>query len=164
LDIISVLDNQGRQFEKTPKTYKSSGEEDLRNVLLVNLNSIFEGKATGETFMNQGKTDIYLNIDKGNILAFECKIWGGQKLYGETIDQLLSYLTWRNNYGVTIFFCRQKNFSNILQECKLAIQNHSTYVEGFQTVSETHFLSRHRHPSDDKKNVEIHHLLYNLFI
>lgn len=40
------------------------GEEALRDVLLVSLNSIFEGKATGETFSKRGKTDIYLNINK----------------------------------------------------------------------------------------------------
>ena len=39
LDIISFLDNQWKQFEKTPKSYKSMWEEDLRNVLLVSLNS-----------------------------------------------------------------------------------------------------------------------------
>jgi len=102
LDIISFIDNQGRQFEKTPLTYKSLKEEDLRNIILVNLNNLFEGKATGETFSNKGKTDIYLNIDKGDILIFECKIWNGSKLYNETIDQLLKYLTWRNNFGIII--------------------------------------------------------------
>ena len=45
---------------------------------MVVLNAIFSGKATGETFSNKGKTDIYLNIEKGNILVFECKIWGGK--------------------------------------------------------------------------------------
>ena len=53
LDVISIIDNQGRQFEKTPKTYKDFGEEDLRNVILVSLNSLFEGKATGETFSHK---------------------------------------------------------------------------------------------------------------
>ncbi|NOT90464.1 hypothetical protein [Ferruginibacter sp.] len=37
LDIVHVLDNQGRQFEKTAMTYKSMYEEDLRNILLVSL-------------------------------------------------------------------------------------------------------------------------------
>jgi hypothetical protein len=83
MDIISVIDNQGRQFEKTPQSFKQSGEEDFRNVILVGLNALFEGSATGETFNNAGKSDIYLHIDKGNILVCECKIWGGQSLYGK---------------------------------------------------------------------------------
>lgn len=127
LDIVHILDNQGRQFEKTPKSFQHSGEEDLRNVLLVGLNTVFEGRATGETFMAKGKTDIYLNIDKGNILVFECKIWGGRKLYNETIDQLLGYLSWRNNYGIIITFSKNKNLSGVLEESKEMTQTHSSF-------------------------------------
>lgn len=164
LDIISVIDNQGRQFEKTPFTYKSLKEEDLRNIILVNLNGLFEGKATGESFSNRGKTDIYLNIDKGNILISECKIWHGEALYNETIDQLLKYLTWRNNFGIIISFVRLKNFSQILINIDDIIKKHPSYNTGFKTISETHFLSLHKLAQDDFKNVEIHHLFYNLFV
>lgn len=164
LDIIHILDNQGRQFEKTPRTYRNSEEEDLRNVLLVGLNTVFEGKATGETFMAEGKTDIYLNIDKGNILVCECKIWGGKKLYVDAISQLLRYLTWRNNYGIIITFSKIKNLSKELADGAEAIKSHQSYKQGFQSISETHFLSHHRLPSDDMKHVEIHHLFYNLYI
>lgn len=164
LDIVHILDNQGRQFEKTPKSFQHSGEEDLRNVLLVGLNTVFEGRATGETFMAKGKTDIYLNIDKGNILVCECKIWGGRKLYNETIDQLLGYLSWRNNYGVIITFSKNKNLSSVLEESRETIRTHSSFKGSFQTISTTHFLSHHRLPADDLKNVEVHHLFYNLFI
>jgi hypothetical protein len=162
LDIISVLDNQGRQFEKTPATYQKLGEEDLRNILLVNLNSLFEGKATGETFCKRGKTDIYLQIDKGNILSFECKFWDGYKVYQDTIDQLLGYLTWRMNYGVIIFFSRHKNFSNVLEEGKKAIREHHSYKGSFQEVKNSHFRSYHVLPEDEKKFVQLHHLFYSL--
>ncbi len=164
LDIIEIIDNQGRQFEKTPNSYKNSQEEDLRNILLVSLNSIFEGKATGETFSKKGKTDIYLNIDKGQILICECKIWGGGKLYMETIDQLIGYLTWRNNYGIIITFVRQMNFTRILDEINSIVTKHSTYLNGINKISQTHFMSNHKIPQDADKSVELHHLFYNLYI
>lgn len=163
LDIVSVIDNQGRQFEKTPKTYKSFEEEGLRDIILVSLNSLFEGKATGETFSNKGKTDIYLSIDKGNVLISECKIWGGKSLYGKTIDQLLGYLTWRQNFGIMITFVKQKNFSKVLDEVPTAITQHNSYKLEFKKISDTHFLSHHVLKQDDSKNVEIHHLFYNLY-
>lgn len=164
LDIIHVLDNQGKQFEKTPKTYMNCDEEDLRNVLLVNLNALFEGKATGETFSNKGKSDIYLNIDKGNILVFECKFWSGPKMYQNTIEQLLGYLTWRMNYGVLIKFCKQKNFMKILSEVKTTVESHPSYRSDFKQINDTHFISQHRLPNDDQKNVEIHHLFYRIVV
>jgi len=162
LDIIHVLDNQGIQFEKTPATFTTSSENDLRNILLVGLNTVFQGKATGETFNAKGKSDIYLNIDKGSILVCECKIWGGQKLYGETIDQLLGYLTWRENYGIMITFVKNKSLSNVLKEAELAINVHASYRKDFQIIKDSHFLSHHVLPTDEFKHVEIHHLFYTI--
>jgi len=163
LDIITLIDNQGRQFEKTPKTYRDILEEGLRDIILVSLNSLFEGKATGETFSAKGKTDIYLNIDKGNVLISECKLWSGQALYLKTIDQLLGYLTWRHNYGIMITFVKLKNFTNVLAEVPQIIVRHSSYRSGYQLIGANHFLSNHALPQDEAKNVEIHHLFYNLY-
>ncbi len=64
LDIIEIVDNQGIQFEKTPSSYKSLGENALRDIILSTLNSIFAGSATGATFLHKGKTDIYPRIDR----------------------------------------------------------------------------------------------------
>jgi hypothetical protein len=164
LDIISVIDNQGRQFEKTPKTYRDLEEEGLRDIILVGLNSLFEGKATGETFANRGKTDIYLNIDKGNVLTAECKLWSGKALYLKTIDQLLGYLTWRQNFGIMITFVKQKNLSKLLQDVPACIKEHASYRSGCREISQTHFASNHTLPQDENKNVEIHHLFYNLYV
>ena len=163
IDIIKLIDNQCLQFEKTPKTYEPFGETNLRDLILANLNSIFEGKATGETFNNKGKTDIYLNIDKGNILVSECKFYGGEKLYHDTIEQLLGYLTWRQNYGIMISFCKQKNFSKIIQDAETIIKKHASFEGNFQTLTNSHLVSKNTLPSDDYKYVEIHHLYYNLY-
>jgi hypothetical protein len=163
LGVIEILDNQGRQFEKTPKTYQGFGEEQLRDVLLVNLNSVFQGNATGETFSHRGKTDIYLAIDKGNILVCECKIWGGQALLLTTIEQLLGYLTWRHNFGIVIVFVRQQSITGILKTAADSIKTAASYKSGFRQVSESHFSALHRSPSDADKETEIHYLFYNLY-
>ena len=161
-DIVTMLNNQALTYEQTPKAVKDLGEEDLRDLLLANLNSVFEGNATGETFSKNGKTDIYLKINKGNILISECKIWGGKNLYEVTIDQLRGYLTWRHNYGIMITFVRLKEFTKALRESEGAIQAHPTYINGFKKIGETHFVSNHR-VDDEEKSIKIHHLFYNLF-
>lgn len=161
--IIKNLDLQGKQFEKTPKSYTSMWEEWLRDILLVNLNSIFQGKATGETFSNSGKSDIYLNIDSGNILVFECKIWDGESLYSKTIDQLRGYLTWRHNFWVMITFSRNTNFSDILCKMENIVKSSISYKGEFKKIADTHFSSLHKVEGDDGKEVEIHHIFYNLY-
>lgn len=123
-DIVEFLDGQAKNFETTPMAIKSLGEEDLRDLLLANLNSIFQGNATGETFSKRGKTDICLKIDKGNILICECKFWGGPALYKTTIDQLRGYLTWRHNYGIMVTFVRNKGFSQVLAGAAGGLQLH----------------------------------------
>ena len=162
-EILEYVDNQCKSFERTPSSYKQLGEEQLRDIILSTLNGIFEGDATSETFIKKGKTDIHLKIKKGEILVFECKIWGGEKLYLETIDQLIGYVTWRQNYGVLIIFCKNKDFSKILAQLPNIIQNHKLYVRGYKKLSNTHFVSEHSLPEDTQKIIKIHHLIYNIY-
>jgi len=162
-EILGFVDNQCKTFEKTPASYKQLGEEQLRDIILSALNSIFEGNATGETFVKKGKTDIHLKIEKGEILIFECKNWGGEKIYLETIDQLIGYVTWRQNYGVVIMFSKNKDFSKILDQIPAIIQKHSCYKGGYKKLGDTHFVSEHSLPEDGGKLIKVHHLIYNIY-
>jgi len=164
LTIIGMIDKIGRQFEVTPKVYSNLEEENLRDIILSNLNTVFEGSATGETFSKLGKTDIHLNITQGNILVAECKYWEGEKAYHEAIDQLFRYLTWRQNYGILIAFSRRQRFTQVLETAKKGIKAHKTYKSGFAELKMTHFESRHTFPDDNNKVIEIHHLFYNLYV
>jgi len=163
--VLELINNQGRQFETTPKVFSKHGEEDLRDIILSMLNAVFQGSATGETFVRKGKTDIHLqmNID-GGILSAECKFWGGEKLYCETIDQHFSYLTWRQNYAIQITFSTNQGFSEVIEKAIESAKSHTTYVENsFRQISETHFVTTNTFPEDSSKRVEIHHLLFNLY-
>jgi hypothetical protein len=159
-----LLNNQSLQFEKTPDVYNKLGETELRDLLLANLNSVFEVKATGETFNNKGKSDIYLNIDKGNILVAECKFYSGKANSHKTIKQLIGYLSWRHNFGIIINYCKKKDFTKIINDAPSIIKSHSSYKSGFDQLEETHFISKNVLPTDELKLVEIHHLYYNLYI
>jgi len=48
--IMELIDNQCRQFARTPTVFQGMTEEALRNVMLSSLNAVFEGAATGEAF------------------------------------------------------------------------------------------------------------------
>ena len=56
--ILETIKHTASTYERTPSSYKSMQEEDLRNVLLASLNATYKGNATGEAFRNNGKTDI----------------------------------------------------------------------------------------------------------
>ena len=140
LTIAEIVDNVAKNFEAAPKSYNNFEEERLRDIILSSLNSVFSGRATAETFRNRGKTDIYLNIEKGCILVIECKWWNGKGTLDEAVDQLFRYLTWRENYGVIILFSKNKGFSNVLDTVASTLKNNQSYSSGFQVTSQSNFM------------------------
>lgn len=86
--IVGMIHQAGKGFETTPAVYSRLDEEELRSIILNNLNTVFDAfAATGETFLNRGKTDIYLNVQGRAIPIAECKKWKGAQKYAETLDQ-----------------------------------------------------------------------------
>lgn len=117
---VEKIDNLIYSFcstmERTPQTYIQSGEEDIRNTILAALNTQFSN-ATGETFSNSGKTDIF--VGKYNSAAYiaECKIWKGKEVLLQAIKQLLSYTSYKECQGTIILLNKNNsNFSKILTE------------------------------------------------
>lgn len=162
--VINLLKNAGLSFETTPQVYSKMEEEQLRDILLSQLNTVFEGEATGETFIKSGKTDIHLRISKGSILSMECKFWEGEKNYLSMIDQLFGYLTWRQNYGILITFSHREGFSSIIEKAKEAtLAHHSTVRDSIKIVDKSHFTTINKFPEDQMKSVTLHHILFNLY-
>ena len=110
--ILSIMTNMALVMERIPESFASIGEEDLRMHFLVQLNGHYEGQATGETFNRGGKTDILIRSEGRNIFIAECKYWDGPKKLIETVDQLLSYTSWRDSKIAILIFNRQKKFQS----------------------------------------------------
>ncbi len=94
--ILEIIQSMALVMERSPTAFQTMGEENLRQQFLVPLNSHFEGSASGETFNFSGKTDILIRVKDRNIFIAECKFWGGEKNFLDTITQLLGYLSWRD--------------------------------------------------------------------
>lgn len=162
--IVGLIDQSGKGFETAPGSYAILGEEQLRDIILGHLNAVYGfGAAAGEAFSKKGKTDILLRVKDGVVLIAECKFWGGKKQYGDTIDQLFGYLTWRHTYGVLITFSKNKGLTGVVEAAGEAIAEHGTYRDGPRSVADTHLVSIHSHPDDEAKEAEVHHLFFNLY-
>jgi hypothetical protein len=94
--ILEIVQNMAMMLERSPSTFAKLDEEEIRDHFLVQLNGAYEGKASGETFNQYGKTDILIRDNGQNVFIAECKFWGGAKAFKETIDQLLGYTSWRD--------------------------------------------------------------------
>ena len=118
-DILGVIRAMVSVFERSPSVFKSMGEEDLRTILLVALNGIFQGKASGETFNGEGKTDILIRVENSNIFIAECLIWDGPEHFRKKLtDQLFRYATWRDSKLAAIVFNRRADFSGVVRKMK----------------------------------------------
>jgi hypothetical protein len=151
--ILSVIQNMARVMELSPSAFKTIGEEDLRSHFLVQLNGHYEGGATGETFNYEGQTDILIKAEGKNIFVGECKYWDGPKKLLETIDQLLSYSSWRDTKVAVILFNRRKNFSAVLEAIPATVPEHSNYKKFIGRTSETSFRYILRHRDDPNREM-----------
>lgn len=77
------------------KLYGNIRCEVITPHLLATLNTHYD-QATGETFRKIGKTDILIEFDNKAAFIGECKIWHGEKVFQDAIQQVLNYSTWRD--------------------------------------------------------------------
>jgi hypothetical protein len=137
IDVLQLIHDVGKEFERLPSLYAGKEEEHLRDHFLMMLEPNFEGSATGETFNNTGKTDILLRHEGSNVFIAECKFWRGQKAFLDTITQLLGYLTWRDSKAAVIMFVPNKDFTSVLETAKEVTNEHPNYIEFVNSNDET---------------------------
>ena len=87
----------------------------MRDHFIMVLSPHFDS-VTGETFNKAGKTDILIRYEEMNAFVAECKYWRGSKQHSETIDQVLSYLTWRDSKAAILYFVKSKNLDPVLKQ------------------------------------------------
>ena len=161
-EILQVIHDVGKQFERMPSTYADKGEEDLRDHFLLVLEPRFEGSATGETFNKKGKTDILLRYEGSNVFIAECKFWKGAKAYLETISQLLGYLTWRDSKSAVIIFVQNQALSSVIKTVESETPKHPNYL-GFVNKKEETWLNYRFHVNGDpNREVKLAVLLFHI--
>ena len=153
--ILSVLENMVGVMEQSPGAFREIDEESLRTHFLVQLNGHFSGDATGETFNYEGKSDILIKVDGKNIFVGECKFWTGEKGYLETLDQVLSYLSWRDTKAAVLVFNRNKDFSGVLAKVEEATPGHPNFKKITRKRSESSWTYLFGH-KDDANRVTCH--------
>ena len=142
---LGVLRNSRNALERSPSMTERLNEEQIRDLLLVNLNAQFEGKAGGEVFNGEGKTDILIREGDRNIFIGECKIWKGPKTIRDALHQLLDvYLVWRDTKAALLLFIRSGHVTEVMKKSIAEIEAHPN------------FKRRGRHDSDERVDFVLH--------
>lgn len=147
-EILRIMNNMVLVMERSPHAFVGMGEEELRMQFLVQLNGQYEGQATGETFNYEGKTDILIRHEGKNVFIAECKVWKGPREFLKAIDQLFSYLSWRDTKAALVIFSRNAKFSEVLTSIKETVVTHGLYKRTVGQQSETSFRYIFGQPGD----------------
>jgi hypothetical protein len=62
-----------------------------------------------------------------NVFIAECKFWKGPKAFGEAIDQLLGFTTWRDSKTAILVFNKGVDTSKVLAGINAAVQAHASF-------------------------------------
>lgn len=157
--ILTIMKDMAIAMERNPSTFSRLDEEEIRDFFLILLNGHYQGNATGETFNGIGKTDILIRHEGQNAFIGECKIWRGEKVLKDTLDQLFGYITWRDTKTAVIIFSRNKDLTSVVLKARAVIEQHSGYKEDHQPSdaklqeSETVFCYKLAHPEDKEKEM-----------
>lgn len=162
LDIATTMFRLGMQFEVAPQAYSKLGEEDLRHVLLGTLNAVYHLDGKAEAFNRRGKTDFILAVPQGGVFIGECKFWDGSTKFGETIDQLFSYLDWRKSYAALVIFSKLKSITTAIASAEETIKKHPSFISMENPKDPGFLFSAHRHPADNAKSIQVYSLFFDL--
>ena len=135
----------------------------MRDLIVPSLNSVFIGaNSSAETFNRTGKTDIITKAPDGsNIFIAECKIWRGEKMLLEAIDQLLGYVTWRDTRTALILFVKNSGIQDVIDKAKSTMTTHSCYVEMKGKTAESSFSYIYHTKEDSASRVAIELMIFH---
>lgn len=160
--ILGIIRSMVSVMERSPKEFIHLGEEGLRSHFLVQLNGQYQGRATGETFNYNGKTDILIREGDRNVFVAECKIWKGEGELLKAIDQILSYLHWRDTKTALMVFNRNKSFSDVLAKVGPVVQGHKCCKRLIKKVADTEWRFLFHNPDDSNRELQLAVMLFDI--
>lgn len=129
--ILSTIRAFALAVERLPTTAQrlvELDEEALRDVLLFVINSNWR-VATGEAFSGRGKTDIQLQFNGKVAFTAELKLYSGPVAIGKAIEQLCSYMVWRDTHAALIIFIKgRKDIAGTISRIRTAVLHHTRFL------------------------------------
>ena len=159
-NINNIISMCGTTMEKTARTYYANTEEELRDHLLATLNTHYD-VATGETFRKIGKTDILIEFENKAAFIGECKIWHGERMFQDAIQQVINYSTWRDlKVSVIVFNKENKSFHPILSKIKFWVDTNAvSYTQPQENVWKCKY-----HRQDINEDILLTILVFDLYV
>lgn len=163
---IELIERFGESIEKDIRTFTKLSEENIRSLIAAMLATNFPNQVNSEALNGMGKTDIIIKSSDKTELIAECKFWTGKEGYFATIDQLLGYVTWADQYAAIIIFNKNKNLTNVINLINAETKNHPNYDSteqlGQNNENKRKFIFYFKNKDDEQREFILTVLLYNI--
>lgn len=163
--VLRLIRETGRSFEKLPNNYIDKDEEGIRDAFLPTLKTHFKDcVVVGEAYNRNGKTDILViqSTDHTNIFIGECKFWRGKQHFSKAIDQLFdNYLTWHDTRSALLIFVKNNIISKVMQEIHSECVSHKYFVKDIHSPEENSFSFIFHLPGDDETMIQLEVIVFH---
>jgi len=159
--ILGLIQNMAVTMERNPTFFAKATETNIRDILLVTLNSIYQGAATGETFSVQGKTDIQIIHQGKSVFIAELKFCQGPKSLTRATDQLFRYLSWRDTRVAIVLLNKKGKFTKVLEQIASTLTDHTCF-KSLVNREASSFRFVLTHPKDADRDVILTLLAFDL--
>lgn len=150
-----------KDMQRRPDEYHGLKEENIRDRIIIPLNTVFEGRVHAESKNRNGKTDLLIRTKDGsNEHVLELKVWNGLNTLTGAISQIQSYLSWHNNYCGIVIFCFTKKFSSVLEKVHQYLEKE---YESLAKLESNVFQFEMSHQTDEDRSIEVNLVLVNLY-
>ncbi len=164
-NILKIIRHEGCSYERTPEPFAKHDEEELRDILMSHLNGHYNGLANGEAFRKKGKTDICIEFENRAAFVAECKLWKGDQLITEAVNQLLGYLTWRDCKTALVVFNKDvAGFTQLQGKMPRILESYSNFIRRVGANNTGEWRTVYRSSDDPDRLVTVHVFLFNLFV
>jgi hypothetical protein len=160
--ILSTMHHMSLVMERSPGPFVDMDEEGIRTHFLVQLNGLYEGAATGETFNANGKTDILIRVQDENVFIAECKFWKGPDGMTKALDQLMGYLTWRDTKCALVIFARDVQPTTVLAKVPDTVKRHPLFKQERPVANECWFRAVLGHPEDANREALVTVMVFHV--
>ena len=101
-------------------------------------------------------------VDDRTVFIAECKFWRGPKLFFETVDQLLGYLSWRDAKCALLIFNKTKDSSAVRQKMYELMTSRPEHRKTTSHSADGDARYIFVKPSDPGREIQIQTMLFDI--
>ncbi|MBP6015993.1 MAG: orc1/cdc6 family replication initiation protein [Candidatus Promineofilum sp.] len=128
--VQQIVEDVGAQFARLPGIYARKSDEELRDQLLLTLQSGLDNEMGSLELLPIARTDLGIGLEGEGMMAVKCHTWAGQKRFLSEVDQLMGLPTAHDAGAVLLMLVRNPEFVVVAEAVAHVMHHHKDYVSG----------------------------------